>query len=211
MSEIPILETLPVEQRLALVYAPKSIREAWLAGLALDVRLARIVMSSRETMLGQIRLAWWRDRLAEGEAPRGEPLLSMIFAAGLNRTDLSALVDAWEAVLVDSEAQSDASIRELAAARANWISGLADTGSRASAEVAGREWALADLSRMPPPHGPVALRMAGSEVWQRKRLPRALRPLAVLHALARLARSRGDAEHRPAALLIAARVGLLGF
>ena len=49
--------------RLALAYAPAASRGAWLGFLALDMRLAAIVRAAREPMIGQIKLAWWRERL----------------------------------------------------------------------------------------------------------------------------------------------------
>jgi phytoene synthase len=50
----------------------------------LDVRLAGVVRGAREPMLGQLKLAWWRDRLGgDPESwPKGEPLLASLKAWG---------------------------------------------------------------------------------------------------------------------------------
>ncbi|PKB25498.1 phytoene synthase [Novosphingobium kunmingense] len=209
MNDTSILDTLPVEQRLALAYAPSVSRGGWTAGLALDVRLARIVLSSRETMLGQIRLAWWRDRLAADAPPGGEPLLRLIHASQVSRRALSALVDAWEEVLLDADGQHAEPLEHIAAARAGWITGLGGTGD-ADAGPAAMAWALADMSRMPSPHGALAQDLAERADWRRPRVSRPLRPLAILHALARRSRGRAGSQGGPATLLVAARVGLLG-
>ena len=94
--------TLSPLTRLALAYAPRTARPAWLAVLALDQRLAGIVRSAREPLLAQIKLAWWRERLAEPVArwPQGEPLLSALAAWDGQAAALVALVAGWEAVLV---------------------------------------------------------------------------------------------------------------
>lgn len=209
MRDMMIIETIPVEQRLALAYAPALNRDRWLAGFALDARLARIAGSSREAMLGQIRLAWWRDRLAEDVPTGGEPLLSLIHASGSDRTVFSGLVDGWEVVLLDPEGLDDAALLALAQARARWIAAIGGTQDAGVTE-AGLSWALADLSRVPGPQGSAALRLANQRNWTRPSLPRSLRPLAVLHALARRSVSERK-DHGPTALLMAARVGLLGF
>ena len=56
------LETLPPEQRLAIAWSTAEARDRLTSMLAFDGRLARIVTRTREPMLGQMRLAWWRDR-----------------------------------------------------------------------------------------------------------------------------------------------------
>ena len=52
-------------------------------------------------MLGQLRLAWWRDRLNDDPAkwPKGEPLLGRLGSWGERSRALVPLVDGWEALL----------------------------------------------------------------------------------------------------------------
>ena len=66
--------------------------------------LARVVQ--RDGMLGQMRLAWWRDALGKpvGERPRGDAVLDGIGLHWQGReASLVAMVDAWE-VLVTAQA-----------------------------------------------------------------------------------------------------------
>lgn len=97
-------ETLPAIQRLALAYAPARTRDATLALLALDGRLAGVLRSASEPMLAQIRLAWWRDILGReaAERPSGEPLVALLEPWGREAGELVALVDGWEQ-LVETE------------------------------------------------------------------------------------------------------------
>lgn len=204
-----IRETLPPEQRLALAYAPAQHRDALLAALGLDVRLAQVVTGAREPLLGQIRLAWWHERLADDADPvAGEPLIELLHAAGTERQSLRALVDAWEGLLGDESAET---LDSLAAARARALCQAApEAASDPGAATAAREWALHDLSRIPGPWGDHAARLADAEAWRAPRLPRSQRSLAVLHALARRRRTIGRAGSDPWSILVAVRVGLFG-
>ncbi|HEU0069986.1 MAG TPA: squalene/phytoene synthase family protein [Alphaproteobacteria bacterium] len=56
---------------LTALFAPAERREALFALYAFNLEVARIPELVRETMMGQIRLQWWRDRLGEIEA--GQP------------------------------------------------------------------------------------------------------------------------------------------
>lgn len=91
--------------RLAIVYAPKRIRSAFSLLLRFDARLAAIVGNAKEPLIGQMKLAWWRDALSADEPnrPKGEPYLSSLFA--LNDPILTSaaisLVDAWEYLVVE--------------------------------------------------------------------------------------------------------------
>ena len=92
---------LPPDIRLALAYAPKRVRPLQLAAFALDARLAGIVGNAREVLIAQIKLAWWRERLAEPPArrPVGEPLLAALADWKAPVDPLLALIDGWEAML----------------------------------------------------------------------------------------------------------------
>jgi hypothetical protein len=59
-----------------------------------------VVRTAREPMLAQLKLAWWRDRLAADPAvwPKGEPLLARL-AQWREPAGLGALVDGWESLL----------------------------------------------------------------------------------------------------------------
>lgn len=210
----PLLDSLPAVQRVALTYAPRPSRAAWLGLLALDTRLAQLVRETREPMLGQIRLAWWRERLREGPAqhPKGEPLLALL---GEDSERLVPLVDAWEAMLGEAPLPCEA-IAEFAEGRAQALAGLATAlnGPATAGHTAqvGRSWALADLAvRLSHPleREHVAKLIAEGDA-RVPRLPREMRPLVVLHGLARRDLQRETAEAGMGALLAALRLGIFG-
>ena len=75
-----LTENLADEAQLALAYIGPNLRDALRIFLELDGRLARIVSATTEPMLGQMRLAWWRDALgmAVSERPQGDAVLDGI-------------------------------------------------------------------------------------------------------------------------------------
>ena len=216
MSPDPLLELLPVHLRLALSYAPVRTRALTLGLFALDCRLAGIVRGTREPLLGQVRLAWWRDRLGEKpEAwPEGEPVLAALRLWGAETGALSAMVDGWEGLL--GEPLDGDALERFADGRANAFGALARLLQADPDEAmrAARGWALVDLSGKlgDPSERSVARELADQLDWQRCRLPRSLRPLAMLHGLARRAMLRGEGELLAGgtAGLVALRLGLLG-
>ena len=181
-----LIATLPPVQRLALAYAPARARPLWLTLLALDARLAGGVAATREVLLGQIKLAWWRDRLGEDSAqwPKGEPLLAALGAWTGEHGRLVALVDGWEAVL------GDGALAELADGRAAACAALAEVLGQGpyapEAARLGRGWGIADLANFPadPQDADALFALAEGHDWRPARLPRSLRPLVVLHGLA---------------------------
>src|SRR5438045_5611265 len=85
------------------LFAPAREREALFALYAFNYEVARVREVVSEPMLGQIRLQWWRDAVAQafvGEAPRRhvvvEPLTSAIRDFELSRDHFDRLVDARE-------------------------------------------------------------------------------------------------------------------
>lgn len=214
MTVDPLLESLPAVQRVALAYAPGSTRAAWLGLLALDTRLAQLVRETREPMLGQIRLAWWRERLSElpAKRPKGEPLLALV---GDDSGRLVPLVDAWEALLGEAPLPR-ATIAEFAEGRAQALAGLANAlaGETATGDAAraGRNWALADLaSRLShPEEREHAAALIAAQDQKPPRLARQMRPLAVLHGLARRDLERGIDGARMGALFTTLRLGIFG-
>jgi 15-cis-phytoene synthase len=93
-------------QRIALAYSRLECREALSALFDLDDALGRIVSSTTEPMIGQMRLTWWHDRLAslerEAAAP-AEPILNalrdIVDSALMTGNALAAMVEGWEALL----------------------------------------------------------------------------------------------------------------
>jgi phytoene synthase len=207
--------SLPVMQRLALSYAPRRARLPWLALLGLDAKLAGIVRSSREPMLAQVRLAWWRDVLAGSASalPAGEPVLAALASWQGRHLLLAPLAEAWGELAGEAPLDADAFLA-LAEARAGAFAALADLlGADQFAQAAGRmarAAALADLrGGVSHPQERAALAaLVEEQDWRASRLPRVLRPLSVIHGLA--ARRTARVANGPLDLLTAVRLGLLG-
>lgn len=153
-------------------------------------------------MLGQMRLAWWREMLGTPvEArPRGDAVLDGIGEHWQGREGaLAAMVDGWE-VLITAARLGPAEIEAFAAGRGAFFGALEAqlSGARAArVAAAGRRWALADAAASISDAGERAalveagLARAALGEDGGGRIPRALRGLAVLDALALRALRRG--------------------
>ena len=209
-----LLATLPPTHRLALAYAPAKARNAWMAVLALDAKLATIVRATREPVLGQLRLAWWRDRLKEQTPPRGEPVLSLLKPWGGVQGELTALVDGWEALLGEAPLQAPA-LSALAMGRGSAMAALAThCGAQVCAEQAnglGYGWGLVDVAAhlSHPQEQDAARRLVANHDWTPAPLPPTMRPLVVLHGFARRQR-KGASSRNLAAFAGAIRLGIFG-
>jgi phytoene synthase len=213
-------DPLPPEAALALAWSGPMVRAPLSTVLQLDRRLARIVGRTREPMLGQMRLAWWRDALGTlpSERPRGDAVLDAISRHWAGReAALVALVDGWE-VLVTAERLGLDEIERFAAGRGTFFAALAGEGGpvamRDHLAGAGRCWALADAaSGVSDPGERMAMVASGRAIASGSaRVPLRLRGLAVLSALARRALARGGRplmEGRGASLT-ALRAAILG-
>ena len=130
---------------------------------------------------------------------------------------LASLVDGWEALLGEPPL-APAAFSALADARGEGFAALAEAlgevRHRAAAQAMGGAWGLADLAPglSDPTERQVALDALAATDWSALPLPRSLRPLAVLHGIARTATLRGRslASPGPMALAGAVRIGLLG-
>ncbi|MDE0879434.1 MAG: hypothetical protein OSB00_12345 [Sphingomonas bacterium] len=186
-----------VDKPIELMLALSGNRRGPLALLfALDAQLARIVATTREPMMGQLRLAWWRDSLVAldtSPAP-AEPILrdiaDRLLPMGIRGADLAGMTEGWESILASDGA--DGAVRAVYADRrgsllfaaAARVMGADGTGVAAAA----RGWALADLSRRSSLANVAMLArveaienmQAGiAEYW-----PAAIRPLGTLAMLA---------------------------
>lgn len=89
------------DRYLSVLYAPAELRPALMALHGLDLELASVVAGTSEPMIGEIRLAWWREALAglDGGTVPAQPLLEVLAAEalplGLTGAALSALEDRW--------------------------------------------------------------------------------------------------------------------
>ena len=89
------------DRYLAVLYAPAPLRPALFALHGFDLELASIVVGTAEAMIGEIRLAWWREAVEaidRGVVP-AQPLLQVIAAElparSVSGADLAALEDRW--------------------------------------------------------------------------------------------------------------------
>lgn len=188
-------DPLPPEAELALVWSAPKVRGPLSIALQLDRRLARIVGRTQEPMLGQMRLAWWRDALGKplAERPRGDAVLDGIRQHWQGREAfLAQMVDGWE-VLVTAESLGPAEAESFGAGRGAFFAGLADGPDAARLAAAGRRWALADAAAGVSDAAECATLVAagGTVTAPAGRIPRDLRGLAVLEALALRGLARG--------------------
>lgn len=210
------LALLEPECRLALSYATGRAKPLFLGLFAVDTKLASIVRGAREPMLGQLKLAWWREQLAKPSSERasGEPLLGTLADWDAARHSLSGLADGWEHLLGDAPLPETA-IAGFAEARGQACAALAGllNGNQEEARRAGYNWALSELAARVTDHDErqAIMDLASRQDWHIARLERDLRPLLVLHGLAARSWSRGFAPNGPGAILSAIRLGMLGF
>ncbi len=188
---------------------------------ALDRRLADASRQASEPIIAQMKLAWWRDRFAQPHAdwPKGEPLLARLAVWDADVARLGALVDGWEALLAEGPL-SDGAIADFVEGRAvSWSIAARTLGQEDDRTLewvrdAGALWAVADL----------ADHVAGVEDRQRvwdyshhqqrfgpPKLPRGLRPFAILARLAhRAIMNRRAMLGAKGDFLAAVRTGMLG-
>ncbi|MBA28361.1 MAG: hypothetical protein CME95_06315 [Hyphomonadaceae bacterium] len=203
---------------LALAYAPRDVRPVFDDLFALDRRLADAVRQASEPIIAQMKLAWWRDRFAQSPAewPKGEPLLARLAGWNADLAKLGALVDGWEELVAEG-ALGDSAIMAFgeghAAAWSVAAQALGHDGPPLPDQCA-RLWAFADLAaHCSSAEDAERVRTMASDLLARPvpRLPRALRPFAVLGALGRRSlRSGQPALSGAGDFLAAVRAGMLG-
>ena len=143
------------DRRFALIHAPTERRESLAAVWALDEVLGRIVATTSQPMVGQMRLTWWHNalNLLTSEARQGEPVLDAlarqpIADGAVAGADLAVLVKGWEHMLDPLPLDSDA-LDAYAKARGGQlftISGRILGRTLADLADAGTGWALADFA-----------------------------------------------------------------
>lgn len=159
-----------------MVAVPRDRRAAVTALWALAERLTRLLRDAREPLIGQIKLAWWRDMMAllasdPAALPKGEPLLAELQATWAGQGGLGTLVDAAEPMLL---AEEDSARRDAAMAFGEALFALSGGGGGArwglvwgaglqEGATEGRQLFAAARNRPAPPrisfHGSRALTM----------------------------------------------------
>jgi phytoene synthase len=191
---------------LAALWAREQARPGLVALFALDLELARVVASTTDPRIGEIRLAWWRERLEalDHGPPPAQPVLVALaghVAPVTGGAALAGLEDGWLKAL-DGDAGGAARNRGVALFRL-----AARLLGDSAPEGLGEAWAVGEAARegwrMAAP-APVA----GAA--------RALRPLVGLDRLGmrdagRLARGMGvERRATPGRQLVLAKAAMLG-
>lgn len=149
----PASDARAAERALAIGYAPAAVRTALTTLFDLDARLGAILRSTREPLVGQMRLTWWFDALtALDDAPApAEPLLvataATLLPHGVTGRMLAGMIDGWEALLAQPLTEQEA--MTFAQARGGALFAAAGTmlaADDATIATAGEGWALADLA-----------------------------------------------------------------
>ncbi|MEM6585279.1 MAG: hypothetical protein AAF692_05950 [Pseudomonadota bacterium] len=215
-----LTQTLPDEARLALAYTPEFLRGPLRIFFEFDARLARLVTATSEPMLGQVRLAWWRDTLgmAVSERPRGDEVLDAIGQHWVGAEDaLVALVNGWENMLTEPPMSKEA-VLAFADGRGQALAGLNFFGGGGEATVknlreTGRLWALADAASHLPQGGERDIFVSlGLSIAPTSALAAPYKGVAVLAALAVRSIQAGGKPLMAGrgAALVALRAGILG-
>ncbi len=66
---------------LLCLFVPENRREAFLAAYALNAELAQVREKISEELIGQVRLAWWQERIGDsyaGKPAAGHPVLEAL-------------------------------------------------------------------------------------------------------------------------------------
>ncbi|MDX2221848.1 MAG: squalene/phytoene synthase family protein [Rhodospirillaceae bacterium] len=152
------------DRYLCALLAPRAARGGLLALYAFDAELARIRSAVSETLIGRMRLQWWRDAVSAifdgGAVPRGNPLLTALQACiaqhRLPRAEFTALFDARAAELEQpAEVVPDlAGLEAFAEGSGAPVTRLAlhvlgahGTAAETAARHVGTAWALTGLAR----------------------------------------------------------------
>ncbi len=184
------------DRAVALSYVPARKRAAIGALWSIDAAMGDVVRTSREPMVGAIRLAWWRERLEEldsGGPPPAEPRLQAVMAEllplAISGRQIAVLEGGWLRLFDPFPWETPAF--EAVLLRGRNLFGLAARvlgGSGEQVEVAGGAWALVDAARHCSDGASRAALLTQAQLLANElrgaRFERAVRPLTMLGALA---------------------------
>lgn len=166
--------------------------------------MGEVVRTTREAMLGPIRLAWWRERLEDldqGLAAPAEPRLRQVqnelLPRGVSGHDLAGLESGW--LRLFDPLPWGAETSEAIWLRGNLLFGLGGrllaTGDE-ELQRAGGLWALVDVARHCSDASSREMLLRQARAFAQKlggtRFPVRVRPLSMLAALAIRDCSRGE-------------------
>lgn len=153
------------DRYLCALFAPREARPAMLALAAYNLELARVREVVSETLLGEIRLQWWRDAVAgiyAGEArahPVALALADAVARHDLTRAHLERMIDARALDLDDAPPADLGALEDYAEGTAASLVrlgcealGMRVEAAHAAARHVGIAWALVGLVRAVPFH-----------------------------------------------------------
>src|SRR5882672_10013553 len=157
------LRRLDHDRYLTTLFAPAAARPRLIALYAFNTEVARVGETVSEPIIGQMRLQWWRDAIAEaasGRPPRKHPVVAGlvdVLASGATPADFEPLLVAREqdldegapADLAALEAYAEATSATLVRLAARLL-GAEDDTTRAAARHVGIGWALVGCLRAVP-------------------------------------------------------------
>lgn len=220
------IEPMAPLARLLAAYAPPAERDAYRLIWAYDERLAALVRSTTQPMIGQMRIAWWDEVLGDagqagqpGRKGAGDPLVDALRDAGIaRRPGLRRMLDGWEALL-ETSLTDDALLLFAEARGGGLFAALADdAGDREGLIAAGSLWAMWDLAAHLSPADPAAARVITlARRWlepvEAMRWQRPHKPLRIATMLARADIARGAVPQpglTPTRYVRLLRIGMLG-
>ena len=140
---------------LALSYVPRPQRFQLADLFALDAALGNVVRTTREPMVGRIRLAWWRERLEDIDRgivpaePQLEATARLVAQTSLTGAMLVELVVRWEHLLEDFpwRGETVGAVAGRGAILFGFAAAILGADRPETARVAGSLWALVDVAR----------------------------------------------------------------
>jgi NADH dehydrogenase [ubiquinone] 1 alpha subcomplex assembly factor 6 len=189
------------DRYLCALFAPMPARSRLIALLALDLELARIPHTVSEPLLGQMRLQWWRDAIAE--ARQGRPPAHPVVQALAETGAAGAFSDSGlDLLLADHDIGPLAlpSVEKRGAAHAGLaldVLAVDDAPTRLAAAHIGSAWALVVAMQtgiLVDAMSPVRNHLATAA---QQRIVRAARPALLPRALVRAYLRRPQARLTP--------------
>jgi phytoene synthase len=115
---------------LAAQYAPKTVRKELFAFYALHAEIERVPMRVSEPPLGEIRLQWWREAVAEAESnkPRAHPVVQALAQTALSGNERQAIdrsIDARARILYADRFSEIADFETWTRAAEAWVDVIA--------------------------------------------------------------------------------------
>jgi len=147
---------------LTAVIAPESARPGVMALYAFNAEVARVRESVSESLIGQMKLQWWRDVIGAiyggGKVPQGNPVVQALESAirtyELSRVNFEALLDARGNDMSDESPADVESLEQYADGTSASLTllvlevlGVRDAASIAAGRHVGIAWALTGMLR----------------------------------------------------------------